>query len=156
MANGQEIDGELVCSTCGLGKPISSFYPINLTRCKSCIIEYSAQRKKRLGLSNKELHYRKLAKEVKAAKRARRDADYFKKFGIERERAMALLSAPNATCEICGRIPAGVRANTLCIDHDHSTGKFRGVLCSTCNYGLGMFKDKKENLLAAFNYLSSK
>lgn len=51
-------------------------------------------------------------------------------------------------CEICG-------ANeNLCWDHCHVTDKFRGTLCSTCNTGLGMFKDSILFLDAAIKYLN--
>ena len=39
------------------------------------------------------------------------------------------------------------------IDHCHDTGKVRGLLCATCNKGLGLFKDSVPNLKAAINYL---
>lgn len=55
-------------------------------------------------------------------------------------------------CEICGRVPgAGEKANAY--DHDHSTGAFRGWLCSNCNTGLGRFKDSPELLEKAADYL---
>lgn len=40
-------------------------------------------------------------------------------------------------------------------DHDHKTGKFRGVLCSPCNTGLGMFKDDVRLLRISIQYLSA-
>ncbi len=40
-----------------------------------------------------------------------------------------------------------------CIDHDHVTGKVRGVLCPNCNNGLGMFKDSQVLLYTAADYL---
>ena len=41
----------------------------------------------------------------------------------------------------------------LVVDHDHSTNEIRGLLCSNCNTGLGMFKDSTELLEKASNYL---
>lgn len=50
-------------------------------------------------------------------------------------------------CGICGT------ADTLNVDHDHATGRRRGVLCRAHNIGLGMFHDSEEELLAALDYL---
>jgi hypothetical protein len=55
-------------------------------------------------------------------------------------------------CEICGRVPGpGQRSN--CWDHDHSSEKFRGWLCVSCNLGLGYFKDSEDRLTKAIEYL---
>ncbi len=42
----------------------------------------------------------------------------------------------------------------LHIDHDHSDGSFRGILCHLCNVGLGAFKDSPERLSLAIGYLT--
>lgn len=52
-------------------------------------------------------------------------------------------------CQICGE----PFLRTIHIDHDHATGKVRGVLCMRCNTGLGMFGDKITNLQNAAAYL---
>lgn len=54
-------------------------------------------------------------------------------------------------CAICG-VSAGSRR--LCVDHDHKTGKIRGILCGNCNSGLGRFKDDPELLRKAAQYLA--
>ena len=53
-------------------------------------------------------------------------------------------------CAICSN-PA---QQTLHMDHDHETGVLRGLLCSTCNTGLGMFKDDVDLLHRAALYLN--
>lgn len=67
-------------------------------------------------------------------------------------------------CDICGGHDfAGSRNNkhlgklyNLVMDHDHVTGKFRGMLCNHCNRGLGNFKDNINNLEKAILYLKNK
>lgn len=54
-------------------------------------------------------------------------------------------------CAICGVAESRVSKNRLNIDHDHKTGKVRGLLCNVCNIGLGFYEKYKENY---FLYLS--
>lgn len=44
----------------------------------------------------------------------------------------------------------------LNIDHCHTTGRIRGVLCRMCNWGLGMFKDSKELMIKAAIYIEER
>jgi len=55
-------------------------------------------------------------------------------------------------CEICGKTVTENKKD-LAIDHCHTTGKIRGVLCDSCNLGLGKFKDDLTLLSAAVEYL---
>ncbi len=63
-------------------------------------------------------------------------------------------------CRICGGVehditlpnPCNFRC-TLELDHDHKTGKFRGMLCRNCNVALGKFKDSPAILEKAIEYL---
>lgn len=67
-------------------------------------------------------------------------------------------------CDICGGNDfAGSRNNkhlgkvyALVMDHNHQTGKFRGMLCHHCNRGLGNFKDNINTLQAAIEYLKER
>ena len=63
----------------------------------------------------------------------------------------ALLAAQNGVCAVCGNGP-GIGKDVFDIDHDHTTGKVCGLLCHSCNVGLGQFKDSSELLRKAFDY----
>jgi hypothetical protein len=65
----------------------------------------------------------------------------------------ALLLHQGHTCAICRRPLDAPRS--FHIDHDHSTGIVRGLLCPTCNNGLGAFRDSPERLNAAIAYLAA-
>lgn len=56
-------------------------------------------------------------------------------------------------CEVCGEAwKTGDKR--LCVDHDHISGKIRGLLCNGCNTGLGGFKDSPNSLARAISYLA--
>ncbi len=58
------------------------------------------------------------------------------------------------TCGICYvEFSDNHDAARCCIDHDHNTGKIRGLLCSQCSMGLGKFNDDYETLLSATLYI---
>ena len=73
------------------------------------------------------------------------------KYGITIDDYEHLLHAQNGVCAICGGVQRGVRP--MGVDHNHTTGKVRGILCSECNTGLGKFGDDIELLQAALAYL---
>jgi len=64
----------------------------------------------------------------------------------------------NGVCKICGNGVNGTNNSNitrLVVDHDHETGKVRGLLCGNCNRGLGIFKDDVDRLTAAINYFQN-
>jgi cytochrome b involved in lipid metabolism len=84
-----------------------------------------------------------------------RKASIKKQFGIEYDVYEFLDEKQGGVCAICKTDEKSVRNKHLCIDHDHSTGKIRGLLCSNCNRGLGLLKDSEEILKSAIQYLLS-
>jgi hypothetical protein len=71
--------------------------------------------------------------------------------GITAEDYDSRLAGQNGGCAICHTAPT---TKLLAIDHNHETGVIRGLLCSNCNTGLGLFKDNPTLLQAALTYLS--
>jgi len=69
-----------------------------------------------------------------------------KTFGLTPADLAALVASQGGTCAICDGPPQH-------IDHDHATGKVRGVLCGPCNMGLGQFGDDPQRLMRATTYL---
>ena len=63
-----------------------------------------------------------------------------------------LLVAQDNACAIC-KVSATELRRELSVDHNHDTGAIRGLLCSACNTGLGLFKDNTRFLFAAIEYL---
>lgn len=70
----------------------------------------------------------------------------------------ALLASQGGGCAICGSPPepgSGPSTKRLHVDHDHESGKVRGLLCTRCNPGLGYFGDSPERLRAAADYIEA-
>ena len=78
----------------------------------------------------------------------------YKKLGIKitEKEYKELLKKQGNSCALCGNPPPAARV--LCLDHDHKTGKVRGLLCNDCNIALGKFRDNVETLGKAIVYLS--
>jgi len=64
-----------------------------------------------------------------------------------------ILSVQGGGCAICGTTDPGGQNGRFCVDHDHSTGRIRGLLCNMCNWGLGQFRDDVELMTSAIRYL---
>ncbi len=77
-------------------------------------------------------------------------------YGMALEDFESLLVAQNAACGICGALfDPNVPDFTPCVDHSHSLGQVRGLLCRSCNLGIGHFKDDPARLRSAIVYLEA-
>lgn len=83
-------------------------------------------------------------KECKLLKR------YRHKYALEYEEYHAMLKRQGGSCKICRRVPEDHR---LHVDHNHESGEVRGLLCTTCNKGIGQLLDSPSVLLSAAAYL---
>ena len=74
-----------------------------------------------------------------------------KMYGVTKDFLVALHEKQNGKCAICGEIPKSERG--LHVDHCHTTGVVRGLLCHGCNTGIGALKEDAEILSKAIDYL---
>lgn len=74
-------------------------------------------------------------------------------YGITLDEYNALLTVQNNKCAGCGTDSEKAQRNKLYVDHCHSTGKIRGLLCQQCNTALGMVKDNINTLSSLISYL---
>lgn len=65
-----------------------------------------------------------------------------------------MFAAQAGCCAICGTHQDALKL-TLAVDHNHDTGKVRGLLCNPCNAAIGRFKDSTSMLRAAIRYLEA-
>ena len=87
-------------------------------------------------------------------KRRAREAQLMREFGITMEEYEHILDAQGGVCAICEG-ESDARGRDFAVDHDHFTGKIRGILCRGCNVGIGNLKEDVETLKRAIKYLES-
>ena len=85
---------------------------------------------------------------------ARRNYTLKKKYGISIKQYDEILHKQENKCAICGIHQLEV-SRRFAVDHSHTDGHIRGLLCQSCNTALGKFKDSTEMLLRAVDYLET-
>lgn len=116
---------------------------------------------KRAASAERVRRYRaKMTPEAKAARAVdKRDYDRKSMYGVTVADIEQRLIEQGGGCKICGTplcistFGGRSRDRKPHVDHCHTTGKYRGILCHGCNAGLGLFKDSPAALSAAIQYL---
>lgn len=80
-------------------------------------------------------------------KEHKKDKVYRRIYGITLEDYWRMHKVQDGRCAIC------TKRTDLVVDHDHQTGTVRGLLCGSCNRGIGYLKDSSANLSRAVSYL---
>lgn len=75
-----------------------------------------------------------------------------KLYGVSPEDVQRMITAQGGRCLGCDGVLSNLKP---CVDHDHKTGKIRGILCHSCNSGLGLLKDNIATLRRLTRYLDS-
>lgn len=126
-----------ICGDCGEALTLDQFHTSNgylRSMCKKC--------------DNIRTKENRRKNPTRAKDTMRRNS--YKKFGITIEQYNELLMAQDGRCAICHGPSTREHFD---VDHDHVTGIVRGLLCSSCNIGLGYFKDNPMLLKDAATYL---
>lgn len=140
------------CACCGEVKPTTEFLRRNNRGkwgfqhyCKEC----KDKKIKKYYIDNPEKY--KITNRKKYLK---------KQYGLTIEDVDIMLKNQNYKCAICGREillhGSSVDKNKIAhVDHNHETGKVRGLLCNDCNRGIGLLKDNPLFLVNAIKYLEN-
>lgn len=156
------------CSRCDTEKPAERFYRRHRSRdglsvwCKDCyalygrewaqanaarVAETRALRRQENPATAHESDRRWRAKNPHAPWLKRR-------YGLTLAQYDAMLQVQGGGCAVCGGPQANRRCgDRFCVDHDHATGRIRGLLCGPCNLAIGYFQDRPDLLRAAAAYL---
>ena len=81
-----------------------------------------------------------------------RDSSFKSRYNITTEEYNDKFKEQEGKCEICGKHQKDLD-RALCVDHNHDTGKNRGLLCSNCNSMLGFALDKTSILINGSKYI---
>jgi hypothetical protein len=139
------------CPKCYEAKPLSEFHVRKsrggqpASRCKPCCV--AAQREWR----GKQTDYDK--RRYQAVKVETRERHLVRKYGVNLAAYDAMLFAQGGKCAICQTTPETQRYGVFHVDHCHSTGVVRGLLCRGCNQMLGVVSDDPAKLHRAIAYL---
>lgn len=136
-----------ICKHCKVDKPKSDFHKRKGYKdgirpfCKDC------RRKYEIDNYYKNKDNRPYCYEIDKDRKLKRT------YGISFAEYEKMLNAQNGKCAICGTTSTGSR-KAFHVDHDHKTGKIRGLLCSQCNTGIGNLRDDIGLLERAIEYLT--
>ena len=119
------------CKTCKEEKPLDDFY-------------FKNKRKNRLSGICKECDKERI-----------RMRHLMTKFGMTYLEFCEMEEAQGHVCASCKQFETHRRGQRLCVDHDHDTGKVRGLLCHHCNTALGLLHDNPERILNLHAYITS-
>jgi Recombination endonuclease VII len=145
-----------ICTKCGIEKKISEFYKYPNGKfgvradCKKCQLLYAHEyyfknwdEKRKINNKYKSEH-----------KEQNKNSILKRKFGITLDQYKEMFEKQNGLCAICNK-EEKVNGRSLAVDHNHKTGKVRGLLCNKCNHHVLSGANDNINILqSAINYLN--
>jgi len=152
------------CTKCLKNKPFGDFAKDKYSkdgltfRCKSCRNEqyndyYKKSPEKQKNKNDSQKINRLIFYNSERGVLSSRRAHLKRNFNLDIKDYDKLNASQNGLCAICNEPETYYRNKVLSVDHDHETGRIRGLLCNTCNRALGLLKDNKNVLINAIKYL---
>ena len=149
-----------VCNTCLNSKELSSFYlkkkKYYRNKCKECckkeMVVYNRSWRRLNKQKDRGYHKKYETSNKERLSLLARERKLKREFGLSELDYQTMLSNQSNGCFICKAIPTTKRR--LSVDHDHITGKIRGLLCWPCNFSLGLLKEDKQRLNNMINYIN--
>jgi hypothetical protein len=146
------IPNEKICTKCQIIKPLSGFYTRKTGKirneCKECekasAKKWNQQNKEKYN-TNRTRHHRKYPERQKN-RILKRD------YGISYTDYQKMLIDQDFSCAIC-KVHQKDLNKSLHVDHNHSTGEVRSLLCAPCNTSLGALKENTETLNSMIEYI---
>jgi hypothetical protein len=152
------------CNHCKISKPFEDFHITGKnkngtikckSRCKSCLSEISLKKYHGKSISEKKEYYKKNRSRYTSEQRFASDLQ--RRYNLSLAEFQQMKESQNCRCKICSNElifgKANKSENNARIDHNHLTGKVRGLLCHKCNSMLGMANDNVMVLSKAIEYL---
>jgi hypothetical protein len=130
------VAGQICCSACGTLKPLAEFAPSMAKSGNGCC------------------RVCRRAMNKTAPTQAQLRKYNLKKYGITPEDYDSLLAVQGGACACC-KAQRNLDGRRLYVDHCHSTGRVRGLLCYSCNTGIGSLGDDTKGLQRALCYLEN-
>ena len=128
-------------------------------RCQSCSLfkdrlDFSSDKSTKYGVCAycKQCYSEKCKKSYRENKIRHKNSSLKSRFGITIEQYNVLLLKQNFRCAICLKSKTD-NGKALAVDHNHTTGDIRGLLCNKCNFGIGQFDDNISLLKKTIRYL---
>lgn len=144
------------CPRCEQRKPLEEFHASQNSFdgkakvCKQCsYTKHAHWRKHNLNYAAEQAKKWRTANPERSA-----DHSLKKTYGLPLGTYRTMLEAQGGVCAICAATKVGGKGGRFHVDHCHSSGRIRGLLCNDCNHGLAKFKDSAGLLSSAITYLT--
>jgi ribosomal protein L40E len=148
-----------VCTKCGEEKPLFEFHKHKIAKdglayvCRSC--KSAVDKTYRQSAENADNAKNRATKWNRENEERRKliiqKDNYKRRYGLTSEQKQQLVDGQDGKCAICANDLKDT--HDVCVDHNHTTGAIRAILCRKCNLGIGHLQDSIKIVESALEYL---